>query len=498
MTNNILNLNYPVISAVFDNFYNIYIATSYEIYVYKTISNLPNSFLGFDDYNGKINQVFNNIQAMTLINNVIYVSDLEILSDSVPNLKIYSIDVFTLTATLYYNNINPVNFNNISNNIGNSYKIKLDTFSVVQNTIIFINTQYLWDIAYFGSIIKNVEIKPSILTCNESIQRGLSNITYNNEKYFVYGNIIFYNNTYYLFGLVTTYIVNTFYSDENDVYYDQYTTNKEYKFMYVNQPTLESVNPDNITFVDTSCNIFIYSTITTTGDIYIYETDNINYYINVYNTFGFIKNVYTKNIDIITGLISDTKGNAYAIQRNDPYSNIILISNNIGDIYKIDTYNGDNSCLNLYSGSYMFRSFVFFNPVNVKFSFDAYLYPNCSAYFNFFTNCDGSGGACLCLSTDVNCGITNSNRLILGNTPTSSTFTILPNTWHKYEITIDQTYNINWFIDGSSSYVKNENTFQLNTYNLPSFSGNNNFCGFIANTNNLLIDNISIVENNTP
>jgi hypothetical protein len=502
--NNIFNLNASIICAVFDNSNNLYVATRNNVCLFN--SSHFNTYIQTDTI--PINTKFNNIKSITNSNGVIYFCDLVIDSDIDIYLNIYKINQLTLTATLCNssNKIYSKQFirNYPTNVFGASVDddlIKLNTGLVVNNNIFFINSRLLSSIYSFnGDLLPYTSIRKSILTCNinGSNKKTLSNINYideiNNKTYLVYGNIAFYNNKYYLFGLTTTYISKYLYiyNADDDGYYPtpQYSTNNQYKFMYINQNILDSYDSSNISFVDTSCNDFIYSTITTTGNIYIYETNNINYFINVYNDVGYIKNVYTNALDIITGLISDNKGNAYAIQKNNQYSSIILLDSNIGELYKIDYYNGNSiPCFNLYAGSYMYRSFMIIDPLRVFFTFDAYLYDKCSAYFNFFTTSDGTGGGCLCLSNDISyCGITNSVSLSLGNNPTDLSILIPSNIWYTYNIRIDASYNVTCSISNS---VK-EKIKELTPFKLNPLSYNNNYCSFISSNNNLLIDNIYV------
>jgi hypothetical protein len=504
--NNIFNLNASIICAVFDNSNNLYVATKNNVCLFN--SSHFNTYIQTDTI--PINTKFNNIKSITNSNGVIYFCDLVIRSDIDIYLNIYKINQLTLTATLCNSNKriyskqfldNVPTYPSFTDPI-----IKLDTGLVVNNNIFFINSRLLSSIIIEVSgnpkLIPYSIINNSILTCNinGSNKKTLSNINYideyNNKRYLVYGNIAFYNNKYYLFGLTTTYISNSFYNYDvaTDEYslITQYSTNNEYKFMYINQNILDSYDSSNIYFVDTSCNDFIYSTITTTGNIYIYETNNINYFINVYNDVGYIKNVYTNALDIITGLISDNKGNAYAIQKNNQYSSIILLNSSIGVLYKIDYNNGNSKpCFNLYAGSYMYRSFIIIDPLKVLFMFDAYLYDKCSAYFNFFTTSDGTGGGCLCLSNDISyCGITNSVSLSLGNNPTNLSLLIPSKIWYTYTIQIDANYNVTCSISNSEkNKIKELTPFKLN-----SLSYNNNYCSFISSNNNLLIDNIYVLS----
>jgi hypothetical protein len=482
---NILGLNYQIRCASFDNNNNLYVASSTLVYLYNSS--------GFS----VVSTTFNDIQAMTYDNGKIYLSDL-VDNNRFPNLNIYSIIESTLNATL----CNPNNaiyvddFEDPEFYIDvTSVKIELKKITVKNDIIFFVINNPIYKSYIFN--LNNAEKRKSIGVCDTTglRQRLINDI----RDYSIYGKMCFYNNEKYLFGLskiIIDYILTLDVSklfDEPDAIFDI----NIYKRENVNR--FMRIESDNtISEIDTRCYNFIFSTITTNGDIYIYEKDNTNYYINLYNNSGYLSTVYTNSLDLISGLISDNKGYAYAIKKNGLYSNIAILNKVIESPYEILSTNGDPSpCLKLIPNTYMFRSFLISNPLMMQFSFDAYLYPNCTAYFNFFTDESGSNGGCLCLSTNSSgSGVTTSTSLFIGNKTDKNDYRIVPNEWHSYKITIDSSYNIIWYIDDAinappSWYIGS--IVQLNTIKLEGINNNNNYCGFISNNDTLLIDNIFVV-----
>jgi len=495
----IFNFNYEIKCASFDNNNNLYVATSTLVYLYNSSGNAV------------VSKTFNNIQAMTYNNGKIYLSDL-VTKNEHPNLNIYSIIESTLDASLCNpdNIINPENFTNIPYTeviVSGEYRVndfdfialKFNEITVKNDSIYFIISNSIRN-GYVSSTSNMISLENGNYFIHS---RGVCDImgsnidvifdynyNYNYRFYSIYGKNIFYNIDQYLFGL-SNIVVN---------YY--YQTHGVFKREYVNK--FMRIKSDNtIDLIDTSCNKFIFSTITSTGNIYIYETDDTNYYINLYNNSGYQSTVYRNSVDLISGLMSDNRGYAYAIKRNGSYSNIMILNSNIQSPYEIDTNNGNPSpCLNLKPNTYMYRSFQFSNPLNVQFSFDAYLFENCTAYFNFFTDASGSNGGCLCLSTDSSgSGVTTSTSLSTGNKTDNNDYMIKPNEWHTYKITIDNNYNIIWFIDNiryapNTWYIDSpDSPVQLNTINLNGINSSNNYCSFISNNTTLLIDNIAILLN---
>jgi hypothetical protein len=494
---NILDLNYQIRCVSFDNNNNLYVASPTLVYLYNSS--------GFS----VVSTTFNNIQAMTYDNGKIYLSDL-VDNNGFPNLNIYSIIESTLNATLCNpdNIINPENFENRRYSYfieKNKYPIKsvIDTLFIrlknneitVQNDLIyFINTNSLnRTVNYdFERYINNsIYQEISIAVCN--IMGGDKRIIYDNNYngYSIYGKILFYNLQQYLFGLSNIIFDRSYYDPSKRETITIYKRENVNKFMRI-----ESDN--TISEIDTQCYNFIFSTITTNGDIYIYEKDNTNYYINLYNNSGYQTTVYTNSVDLISGLISDNKGYTYAIKKNGLYSNIAILNKVIETPYEILSTNGDPSpCLKLIPNTYMYRSFLISNPLKMIFMFDAYLYSNSTAYFNFFIDASGSNGGCLCLSTNSSgSGVTTSTSLFIGNKTDINDYRIVPNEWHSYKITIDSSYNIIWYIDDAINAPPSwysGSIVQLNTIKLEGINNNNNYCGFISNNDTLLIDNIFVV-----
>jgi hypothetical protein len=473
----IFNFNYEIKCASFDNNNNLYVATSTLVYLYNSSGNAV------------VSKTFNNIQAMTYDSGKIYLSDLVNIND-VPNLNIYSIIESTLDASLCNPSIKlcPIDFKNYNPILaldGTEINIKTQELSVQNNLIYFVNNDPITE--NYGHLvdynIRNSLVNPSRCICNitGSNQRLISDV-----KYSVYGKMMFYNNEQYIFGLSNIIDDKEYFVFDDDGYY--YNVIRSYKRELINK--FMRLNTNNVILSETTTQRynFIFSTITSTGNIYIYETDEADYYINLYNNSGYQSTVYSNSIDLISGLISDNRGYAYAIKRNGSYSNIMILNSNIQSPYEIDTIYGNPSpCLNLKPNTYMYRSFQFSNPLNVQFSFDAYLFDNCTAYFNFFTDASGSNGGCLCLSTNSSgSGVTTSTSLSTGNKTDNNDYTIEPNGWHTYKITIDSNYNVIWFIDTIR---------QLNTIILDGINSSNNYCSFISNDATLLIDNIAILLN---